>query len=153
VNARIHKTLGCRAVDECLQLRPVAMAAMRLLAHRVTLAGRSLEPGTVVMPPSLLLHRTRRSSPTRTPPPNRFRSAIYELLSHIAQRAGDAETAEMARRILPNERETAEKLRNLGGCGRAFAGAAGSYLARADRLERPDDDILAVRVVHEWPRR
>jgi cytochrome P450 family 135 len=44
-------------VDECLRLRPVAMAAMRRLTQRVTLAGHPLEPGTVVIAPSLLLHR------------------------------------------------------------------------------------------------
>lgn len=36
--------------------------------------------------------------------------AAYELLSRVAERAGDAETAEVSRRILQNERETAEKI-------------------------------------------
>jgi len=45
------------AVDESLRLRPVAMAAMRRLTEPVTVAGHELQPGTVVMAPSLLLHR------------------------------------------------------------------------------------------------
>lgn len=36
--------------------------------------------------------------------------AAYELLSRVAERAGDAETAEVSRRILQNERETADKI-------------------------------------------
>jgi len=44
-------------VDECLRLRPVAMAAMRRLTRPLSLAGHELQPGTVVMAPSLLLHR------------------------------------------------------------------------------------------------
>jgi len=36
--------------------------------------------------------------------------AAYELLSRVAERVGDSETAEVARRILDNERETAQKL-------------------------------------------
>jgi ferritin-like metal-binding protein YciE len=36
--------------------------------------------------------------------------ASYELLERVATQAGDAETADVARRIRQNERETAEKL-------------------------------------------
>ena len=36
--------------------------------------------------------------------------ATYELLRRVAERAGDAETAAVGRRILENERETAEKI-------------------------------------------
>jgi ferritin-like metal-binding protein YciE len=36
--------------------------------------------------------------------------AAYELLQRVATRAGDNETADIARRILENERQTAEKL-------------------------------------------
>ena len=36
--------------------------------------------------------------------------ASYELLRRVAERAGDRETADVAQRILGNERETAEKL-------------------------------------------
>jgi len=36
--------------------------------------------------------------------------AAYEFLCRVAERAGDAETAEVGRRILENERETAEKI-------------------------------------------
>jgi ferritin-like metal-binding protein YciE len=36
--------------------------------------------------------------------------AAYELLCRTAERAGDTETAEVGRRILENERQTAEKI-------------------------------------------
>ncbi len=36
--------------------------------------------------------------------------AAYELLERVATQAGDSETADVARRIRENERETAEKL-------------------------------------------
>jgi ferritin-like metal-binding protein YciE len=36
--------------------------------------------------------------------------AAYELLSRVAERAGDADTVAVARRILENERQTAEKI-------------------------------------------
>jgi ferritin-like metal-binding protein YciE len=36
--------------------------------------------------------------------------AAYELLCRVAERAGDAETAQVGRRILENERQTAEKI-------------------------------------------
>ena len=36
--------------------------------------------------------------------------AAYELLCRVAERAGDTETATVARRILENERQTAEKI-------------------------------------------
>ena len=39
--------------------------------------------------------------------------AAYELLRRVAERAGDTETAEMAERILDEERAAAEKLRSL----------------------------------------
>jgi len=55
-------------VDECLRLRPVAMAAMRRLTRPVTLGGHELEPGTVLMAPSLLLHR----DPAHFADPDRF---------------------------------------------------------------------------------
>ena len=56
------------AVDESLRLRPVAMAAMRRLTRPVTLGGYALPPGTVLMAPSLLLHR----DPAQFPDPERF---------------------------------------------------------------------------------
>jgi ferritin-like metal-binding protein YciE len=39
-----------------------------------------------------------------------FEVAAYEMLKRIAQKAGDAETVEMADRILVNERQAVEKL-------------------------------------------
>jgi ferritin-like metal-binding protein YciE len=36
--------------------------------------------------------------------------AAYELLCRVAERAGDAQTVEVGRRILENERQTAEKI-------------------------------------------
>jgi ferritin-like metal-binding protein YciE len=39
--------------------------------------------------------------------------AAYELLRRVAERAGDAETAEVGRRILENERQTAEKIASM----------------------------------------
>ncbi len=36
--------------------------------------------------------------------------AAYELLCRVAERAGDTQTAEVGRRILENERQTAEKI-------------------------------------------
>jgi ferritin-like metal-binding protein YciE len=36
--------------------------------------------------------------------------AAYELLSRVAERAGDTETAAVGREILENERQTAEKI-------------------------------------------
>jgi ferritin-like metal-binding protein YciE len=36
--------------------------------------------------------------------------AAYELLCRVAERAGDTQTAEVGRRILANERQTAEKI-------------------------------------------
>ncbi len=44
-------------VDESLRLRPVGMGSMRRLTRPVALGGHELDPGTVVMAPSLLLHR------------------------------------------------------------------------------------------------
>jgi ferritin-like metal-binding protein YciE len=37
--------------------------------------------------------------------------AAYELLCRVAERSGDTQTAEVSRRILDNERQTADKLR------------------------------------------
>jgi len=39
--------------------------------------------------------------------------ASYELLERVATQAGDSETADVARRIRDNERETAEKLAGM----------------------------------------
>jgi ferritin-like metal-binding protein YciE len=39
--------------------------------------------------------------------------AAYELLRRVAERAGDAETAEVGRRILENERQTADKIAGM----------------------------------------
>ena len=65
-------------VDECLRLRPVAMAAMRRLTDRVTLAGHPLEPGTVVIAPSLLLHRDRSQfADADTFRPDRFKNGVH----------------------------------------------------------------------------
>jgi cytochrome P450 len=57
------------AVDECLRLRPVAMAAMRRLTRPVALAGHDLPAGAVLMAPSLLLHR----DPEQFAEPDAFR--------------------------------------------------------------------------------
>jgi len=65
-------------VDESLRLRPVAMAAMRRLTRPVSLGDYELAPGTVVIAPSLLLHRDA----TQFPNPDgfvadRFRDGEY----------------------------------------------------------------------------
>ena len=36
--------------------------------------------------------------------------AAYELLCRVAERAGDVDSAQVGRRILDNERETADKI-------------------------------------------
>jgi cytochrome P450 len=56
-NAGATDPLFDPTVDECLRLRPVAMAAMRRLTRPVALAGYDLPAGAVLMAPSLLLHR------------------------------------------------------------------------------------------------
>jgi cytochrome P450 len=61
-------------VDESLRLRPVAMAALRRLTVPLTLAGHELQPGTVLMAPSLLLHR----DPTQFADPDTFRADRFK---------------------------------------------------------------------------
>jgi len=65
-------------VDECLRLRPVAMAAMRRLTRPVTLGGWALEPGTVLIAPSLMLHR----DPTQFANPDSFVADRFQGGAH-----------------------------------------------------------------------
>ena len=52
--------------------------------------------------------------------------ASYELLSRVAERVGDAETVAVARRILQNERETADKIAGTWDRAAELSLAAGS---------------------------
>jgi cytochrome P450 len=65
-------------VDESLRLRPVAMAAMRRLTQPLELAGHDLQAGTVLMAPSLLLHR----DPGQFADPDSFRMDRFAAGPH-----------------------------------------------------------------------
>jgi len=65
-------------LHECLRVRPAAMAALRRLTRPVTLGGHALQPGTVVMAPSLLLHR----DPEHFPDPDVFVADRFQAGVH-----------------------------------------------------------------------
>jgi hypothetical protein len=87
------------AVNESLRLRPVAMAAMRRLTRPLAVGGHQLSAGTVLMVPSLLLHRDPAHFPEPdTFLPDRFRDGAYGPFSRSAAASVRASAAIWARR-------------------------------------------------------
>jgi len=91
-----------RLIRERLEARGESPSKMKEIGGRVAAMGK----GVGAMSPSDTPARLARDGYVQ----EHTEVAAYELLCRVAERAGDTETATVARRILENERQTAEKI-------------------------------------------